>query len=110
MSVEEIRTTLWSLKAFKAPSSDGLHAGFFQRFWPIVGDFVVEEVKRIFTERKILDCLNQTHIALIPKVQGIETLGNYHPISLCNIVYKVVTKIIVTRIRPHLGKLISLFK
>ena len=68
VSVEEIRTTLWSLKAFKAPSSDGLHAGFFQRFWPIVGDFVVEEVKRIFIEIKIPDYLNQTVVALIPKV------------------------------------------
>jgi len=68
VSVEEIRMTLWSLKAFKAPSSDGLHAGFFQRFWPIVGDFVVEEVKRIFIEIKIPDYLNQILVALIPKV------------------------------------------
>ena len=29
---EEIRAALWSLKAFKAPGPDGLHAGFFQRF------------------------------------------------------------------------------
>lgn len=105
--VEEIRTALWSLKAFKAPSPDGLHAGFFKRIWTIVGYFVVDEVKRIFMERKILDYLNQTHIALIPKVQGTETLGNYCPISLCNTIYKVVTKIIVARLRPHLGKLIS---
>ena len=32
VSEEEISAALWSLKAFKAPSPDGLHAGFFQRF------------------------------------------------------------------------------
>ena len=51
--------------------------------------------------------LNRTHITLIPKVQGPETLGNYRPISQCNSIYKIVTKIIVERLRPFLDKLIS---
>ena len=51
--------------------------------------------------------MNRTHVALIPKIQGPETLGNYRPISLCNVGYKVVTKIIVARLRPYLDKLIS---
>ena len=51
--------------------------------------------------------MNSTHIALIPKIQGSETLGNYRPINLCNTVYKVVTKIIVARLRSYLNKLIS---
>ena len=32
VSMEEIKAALWSMKAFKAPDLDGLHAGFFQRF------------------------------------------------------------------------------
>ena len=106
-SEEEIRNAMWSLKPFKAPGPDGLHAGFFQKFWPVVGGSMIEEVKRIFVERVMPDFLNQTHIALIPKIQGPETLGNYRPISLCNTVYKVVTKIIVARLRPFLDNLIS---
>ena len=53
------------------------------------------------------EALNSTHIALIPKIQGPKTLGNYRPISLCYTMYKVVTKIIVARLRPYLDKLIS---
>ena len=68
---------------------------------------MIEEVKKIFVSRNVLDYLNRTHIALIPKIQGPETLGNYRSISLCNIVYKVVTKVIVARLRPYLDKLIS---
>ena len=44
-------------------------------------------------ERKILDYLNQTHIALILKLQGPKPLRNYCSISLCNTVYKVVKKL-----------------
>ena len=106
-SEEEIKSALWSLKPFKAPGPNGLHAGFFQRFWLVVGKSVLEEVGKIFAERKMPEYLNRTHIALIPKVQGPETLGNYCPISLSNIVYKVVTKIIVARLRPFLDNLIS---
>ena len=104
---EEIKATLWSLKPFKAPGPDGLHAGFFQRFWLVVGSSVMEEIKLIFAEKRVPDYLNTTHIALIPKIQGPETLGNYRPISLCNTVYKVLTKIIIARLRSYLGELIS---
>lgn len=101
---------MWSLKSFKALGSDGLHAGFYQRFWLIMGNLVIEEVKKVFVSKKIPEVINRTYIALIPKIQGPETLGNYRPISLCNMVYKIVTKIIMARLRPLLGKLISPFQ
>ena len=107
VSIDEIKHALWSMKPYKAPGPDGLHAGFFQRFWLSVGDSVKDEVLKAFTERKIPDYLNKTHIVLIPKMQGPETIANYRPISLCNSVYKIITKIIVARIRLHLERLIS---
>ena len=64
---EEIKNALWSMKAFKSPGPDGLHAGFFQRFWLVVGKSVSEEIKKIFNDRKVPLALNQTYIALIPK-------------------------------------------
>lgn len=98
---------MWSMKAFKAPGPDGLHVGFFQRFWLVVGNSVKKEVKQIFMDSKMPEFLNRTNMALIPKIAGPETLGSYRPISLCNTVYKLVTKIIVARLRPHLDKLVS---
>ena len=105
--MEEIKNALWSVKAFKAPGPDGLHARFFHRFWLIVGNSVIDLMNKVFVERKVSEFLNRTHIVLIPKIQGPETLGNYKPISLCNTVYKMITKIIVARLRPYLEKLIS---
>ena len=91
------------MKPYKAPSLDGLHVSFFQRFGLIVGDSMREEVERVFIERKIPEYLNKTHIVLISKIRGPETIGNYRPINLCNSVYKII----VARIRLHLDTLVS---
>ena len=103
----EILFALNSMKVFKAPRLDGFHAGFFQRFWMVVGDSMKFEVKRIFQVRKIPTQLNKTLIALIPKQLGPENIGHFHPISLCNIFYKVVTKILVLRMKHLMPKLVS---
>ena len=96
VTVEEIRASLWALKPFKAPGPDGLHAGFYQHFWMEVKNSVCEEIKGIFMHGAYL---NETLISLIPKCQNLESLSNYRPISLCNFIYKVISKIIVARIR-----------
>ncbi|KAL0008398.1 hypothetical protein SO802_009900 [Lithocarpus litseifolius] len=66
---EEIRHALWSLKPCKSPGPDGIHAGFYQRFWPIVSNSVLFEDKEAFRTRKVPPNLNQTLIALIPKIK-----------------------------------------
>ena len=104
---EEIRQGLWSLKPFKAPGVDGLHAGFFQYFWEDVKGPVCKEVRDVFESKVVPEYLNETLIALIPKCPNPESFNNYRPISLCNTIYKVITKIIVGRIRPLLEKLIA---
>ena len=55
----------------------------------------------------MLEYLNRTLITLIPKCNAPESLSNYRPISLCNTVHKIVTKVIVARIRPMLSNLVS---
>ena len=65
------------------------------------------EVSNIFDSRVLPEFLNKTLISLIPKCTSPESLSNFKPISLCNTIYNVVTKIIVGHIRPLLDKLIS---
>ena len=71
---EEIGVAFLSLKAFKAPNPDGLHVGFFQRCWLVVGRLVSEEVLAVFREKKILEYPNRTNVVLIPKTQGLESI------------------------------------
>ena len=72
-----------------------------------VKNSVCEENKIFFMHGVVPSYLNETLISLIPKCQNPESLSNYRPISLCNSIYKVTSKIIVARIKPHLKSLIS---
>ena len=65
------------------------------------------EIKEVFISQKILEYLNQTLIALIPKQPDPESFRQYRPISLCNTIYKIISKIIVLRLRPLLPSIIS---
>jgi hypothetical protein len=51
--------------------------------------------------------LNSTFIALIPKVNKPQNFGDYRPISLCNLCYKIISKIIANRIKPILSRSLS---
>jgi len=51
--------------------------------------------------------LNSTFITLIPKESAPESLSDFRPISLCNFVYKMISKIITNMLRGKLGEFIS---
>lgn len=67
-------------------------------------------VKDAFSSGKIDPALTDTLIALIPKVDSPKSFKEFRPISLCNTVYKILTKVLVQRIRPILSNLIGPFQ
>ena len=63
--------------------------------------------KVFLREGWLLRELNHTYITLIPKVQGAYNFNQFRPISLYNICYKVISKILISRLRPLLKKMID---
>ncbi|OMO85295.1 reverse transcriptase [Corchorus capsularis] len=103
----EIQKTVWSFKPQKAPGPDGLHPCFFQRCWGILKEKFCGDIREIFSKKEMPKGLNDTLISLIPKIPNPEKVGHFRPIGLCNFDYKVVTKLIVRRLRPFLNDMIS---
>lgn len=106
-SMEEVHTTTFQLKAFKAPGPDGFPPGFFHHFWDTCKTDIFEMVFVVFTRSCVLRTINSTQIVLIPKRENASTMTDFKPISLCNTVYKVVSKIIVNCLQPVMEELIS---
>lgn len=104
---EEVRKALFDIGDLKAPGPDGLHAIFYKRFWSMLGDDLTKEVLQAVNTCSIPDGWNDTAIVMIPKVNSPEKVTQFRPISLCNVVYKVISKMIAARLKIILSEIIS---
>lgn len=91
----------------KALGIDGLHAQFYQTQWSVVGDSLEAMVQKGFNDRCVESFLNKTLLVLVPKVLDPELVMQFHSISLCTITYKVLTKVIVNRLKHVMHVLIA---
>ena len=96
VTTEEIRKTIFLMNKNRAPGLDGLSAGFYQHAWPSIGGDVVEGILEFFLPGRLLREVYATILTLIPK-KNPTTMGNYRPVSCCNLIYKSIAKILANR-------------
>ena len=104
---EEISIALFQIGPLKAPGPDGFAARFFQRNWEVLRDEVIGAVRNFFEVGVMPEGTNVTAIVLIPKKDQAGTLKDFRPISLCNVIYKIVSKCLANRLRSILHDIIS---
>ncbi|CAN0846303.1 LINE-1 retrotransposable element ORF2 protein [Linum grandiflorum] len=107
VTTSEIRKAFFTIGRNQAPGSDGFTGAFFQSFWPIVGPEATKAVLNFFTTGIMLKNLNHTVISLIPKTSNPTSMTHLRPISLCQVVYKVIAKILATRLATVIPSLIG---
>ena len=100
----EIKVVTFSMKGLKAPGPNGFQFIFYQNFWNTVSGSLIHFITNYFHNLDFPTWLNNSLITLIPKVDNPESVNHLHPIMLCNIVYKIITKVIVCRLRPFFKK------
>jgi len=106
-SYDEVKHALFSIRDLKALGPDGLHAIFYKRFWHMSGDDLVQEVLQAVNSASVPDGWNDTTIVMIPKVDNPEKVAQLQPISLCNFVYKVISKMLATGMKGVMPNVIS---
>ncbi|WJX12065.1 hypothetical protein P8452_02604 [Trifolium repens] len=107
---KEVKSAVFKMSPWKAPGPDGFPAGFYQKSWDIVGESVCNFVKEMWENPSGITEVNYTDIRLIPKVTNPEYVHQFRPISLCNTIYKIVSKVIVERLKECLESIISPFQ
>jgi hypothetical protein len=104
---DEVFKVLSSLGSSKAPGPDGFTALFYQTYWQVVKRDVLECVWDFFLHKQLSKEQNHTFITLIPKQKGAHSVNQFRPISLCNISYKIISKLLANRLKTTLHKIIS---
>lgn len=105
-AAEEITSTLFKLNQNNAPGLDGLTAGFYRGSWSVLGVEVIQSICHFFNTSFLPASTNATILSLVPKFPGESLITEYRPISCLNTLYKVISRLLVKRLKPILTPLI----
>ncbi|KAL0345399.1 UNVERIFIED_CONTAM: putative mitochondrial protein [Sesamum radiatum] len=104
---EEVKLAISHMYPYKSPGPDGLSPVFYQNYWHIVGPEIISFVLDFLNHGHFDVAFNYTFIVLIPKCDSPENMSHFRPISLCNITYKIASKMLANRLKPFLPHIIS---
>lgn len=76
-----------SLKSF---GPDGFEACFYHKHWHLIDTELSSTVLKILQGAGTVSCFNSTYIPLISKISDPHVVTDFRPISLCNVIYKLV--------------------
>ena len=103
----EMKAALDQIGDLKALGPDGMPAVVFKKYCHLMGRNIIEEVRHVLEGGEMSAGWNDTHVVLIPKVKKPSRIKDLRPISLCNVLYKITTKVLANRLKVILPLLIS---
>lgn len=103
---QEVEIALNQIAPLKAPSPNDMPLVFYQHYWGQTSDDVNQAVLFCLNTGKILPSNNHTFISLIPQVKSLDKVTKFRPITLCNILYKLISKVLANRLKTLLPEII----
>uniref|UniRef100_A0A803NSB0 Reverse transcriptase domain-containing protein n=1 Tax=Cannabis sativa TaxID=3483 RepID=A0A803NSB0_CANSA len=104
---EEVRKAVFSMHPDKSPGPDGMTPAFYQKCWDIIQLDIVNVVQDFFTTGEFGSACGDANVVLIPKKKVPESMVDLRPIALCNVLYKIITKVMTNRMKPYIDHIVS---
>lgn len=106
----EIDQALAAINDDKAPGIDGYNAVFFKKAWHIIKEDVYQGVLSFFQTGVMPLSINCTKVTLVPKVPQANHVKLFRPIACCSLLYKILSKILTSRLQQVVGEVVSEFQ
>lgn len=91
----------------KAPGPDGFNPAFYHKCWSIIGTEVFEASLGWLQHGTFPVGLNNMNVVLVPKCEVPQSMKDLRPISLCNVIYKILSKVLCNRLKSILPNLVD---
>ncbi|XP_062021002.1 uncharacterized protein LOC133737477 [Rosa rugosa] len=104
---KEIKDALFQMHPSKSPGPDGMSPFFFQKYWSILSTDVCLGVQTFLKTGELEYAANFTHLCLIPKISEATEANQFRPIALCNVLYRIRSKVLANRLKQILSSIIS---
>jgi len=102
LTVEEITSALNQMAPTKALGPDDFSACFYQQNWDTIHGEVCNAILLFMNSCEMDEKINSTYIALVPKIVSPANVSDFRPISLCNVIYKLISKVLANRLKSVL--------
>jgi hypothetical protein len=106
-STDEIRIAVWDCERNKAPGPDGINFFIIKKAWNIIGGDIVRMVDEFHRTNLLPPGINNFFVTLISKIKGVNRLKDFRPISLVGSLYKIILKLLATRVKQVMSEVIS---
>nr|CAD1844318.1 unnamed protein product [Ananas comosus var. bracteatus] len=109
-TIDEVKSAIFSYAADKAPGPDGFPMLFYQCFWTILKDDIMDVFDSFYNGSSDLTRLNISWICPIPKKKDVTSARDLRPISLVHSMPKLISKVLATRLQSFMNVLINPFQ
>jgi hypothetical protein len=104
IDTDEIQNAVLEGRSNKAPGSDGIGLEFYKVHWKTIKDYLIIVRNQMYLETPITPQQNYGIIVCLPKKDRAQTPADYRPITLLNVYYKILARILARRLRPLLAE------
>lgn len=106
-TLDEVKKVVFSMNASSAPGPDGFTGKFFQHCWNIIAQDLYIVILEFFNGKQLPMSFSHSSLVLISKIDCPQEFTDFRPISLSNVINKIISKLLNNILTPLMSKIIS---
>ena len=107
ISLDDCKNALFSMKLNKSPGSDGLSVEFYQAFCDNLKVYFYNSLKETYQNGYMSETQRKGILSLIFKKGDPTNLSNWRPLTLLNVDYKIIARVLAFRLQTIIPKINS---